>query len=178
MKEAITSIIVSVAIVVLVFLAARDIGTDVKDTVETAAQPTFTQTETQTNTQTETETQTETTETQTETAVFTTTQQSEKLGMCRISAYCGCPNCCGAWSTGGVIKGASGRELCEGTSCACNGFDFGTELLVDGVGTFIVHDRVACWVDDELGKTVDIYFDDHDSATDFGLKWADVEILK
>lgn len=171
MKEVITSIIASVSIVVLVFLAARDIGTDVTDTVETATQPTFTQTETQTNTQTETETQTET-------AVFTTTQQSEKLGTCRISAYCGCPDCCGAWSTDGVIRGASGCELCEGMSCACNGFDFGTELLVDGVGTFVVQDRVACWVDDELGKTVDIYFDDHDSAINFGLRWADVEILK
>lgn len=122
-------------------------------------------------------TTTKTTETTTTETTTTTSPAKVSLGECRISAYCGCPDCCGAWSTDGIIRGAAGCELCEGVSCACNGFDFGTELEVDGVGTFIVQDRLAEWVDCELGKTVDIYFDDHASALEFGLKWANVDII-
>lgn len=163
--------IASVLTIIGSFWAFDDYCDKLTAEMQTATETIVEQTTVATKSVNETE---RTTTTTTETPTTTTLPAKIDIGECRISAYCGCPNCCGAWAQDGVIRGASGFELCEGVSCACNGFEFGTVLYVDGIGEFIVQDRVAEWVDDELGKTVDIYFDDHDSAIEFGLKWANV----
>lgn len=103
--------------------------------------------------------------------------EPEYLGEFRITAYCSCEICCGKWAENrpdGIVYGASGEELVAGVSCA-SPLPFGTVLEVEGVGTYIVQDRTASWVVDKYGENlVDIYFDDHQAALEFGLQYHDV----
>ena len=49
---------------------------------------------------------------------------------------------------------------------------FGTEIELDGVGIVVVHDRTAQWIVDKHGQyIVDLYFNDHQKALDFGVKY-------
>lgn len=99
------------------------------------------------------------------------------LGEFRVTAYCSCEICCGQWAENrpnGIVYGASGEELVAGVSCA-SPLPFGTVLEVEGVGTYIVQDRTASWVVDKYGENiVDIYFDDHQAALEFGLQYRNV----
>ena len=99
------------------------------------------------------------------------------LGEFRVTAYCACEICCGQWAENrpnGIVYGASGEPLVAGVSCA-SPLPFGTVLEVEGVGTYIVQDRTASWVVDKYGENlVDIYFDDHQAALEFGLQYHDV----
>lgn len=99
------------------------------------------------------------------------------LGEFRVTAYCSCEICCGQWAENrpdGIVYGASGEELVAGVSCA-SPLPFGTVLEIEGVGTYIVQDRTASWVVDKYGENiVDIYFDDHQAALEFGLQYRNV----
>lgn len=99
------------------------------------------------------------------------------LGWYRITAYCACEKCCGEWAKnrpGGIVYGAAGIELKAGVSCAST-LPFGTVVEVEGLGEYIVQDRMASWVIDQFGENlIDIYFDDHESACNFGLQYRNV----
>lgn len=103
--------------------------------------------------------------------------EPEYLGEFRITAYCSCEICCGKWAENrpdGIVYGASGEELVAGVSCA-SPLPFGTVLEIEGVGTYIVQDRTSSWVVDKYGENlIDIYFDDHEAAREFGLQYHDV----
>ena len=44
-------------------------------------------------------------------------------------------------------------------------------MEVEGLGEYIVQDRPAQWVIDKYGENqIDIYFDNHEAASAFGLK--------
>lgn len=111
-------------------------------------------------------------------------------GLCRITAYCSCQQCCGEWANdrpvdedgNPIVYGASGKELTPGVSVACS-LPYGTEIMIDGLpGTYIVEDRTAEWVQDKYnGMTVDIYMDDHQACYDLlsGMpEWMDVYIVE
>lgn len=101
------------------------------------------------------------------------------LGEYRITAYCACEKCCGEWAKnrpGGIVVGAAGIELVAGVSCA-SPLPFGTIVEVEGLGTYIVQDRTASWVAEKYdNKVIDIYFDSHEAACEFGLKFANVYV--
>lgn len=101
------------------------------------------------------------------------------LGEYRITAYCACEKCCGEWAKnrpGGIVVGAAGIELVAGVSCA-SPLSFGTVVEVEGLGTYIVQDRTASWVAEKYdNKVIDIYFDSHEAACEFGLKFANVYV--
>lgn len=103
--------------------------------------------------------------------------EPEYLGEFRITAYCSCEICCGKWAENrpdGIVYGASGEELVAGVSCA-SPLPFGTVVEIEGVGTYIVQDRTSSWVVDKYGENlIDIYFDDHEAAREFGLQYHDV----
>lgn len=100
------------------------------------------------------------------------------LGTYRVTAYCACEICCGSYALNrpnGVVYGASGTELIPGLSCA-SPLPFGTTIEVEGLGQFEVQDRIAQWVIDEHGeKCVDIYFNSHKEAQEFGLRYLNVK---
>lgn len=99
------------------------------------------------------------------------------LGSFRVTAYCSCEKCCGEWAKNrpnGIVYGAAGVELKAGVSCASL-LPLGTVLEVEGLGEYIVQDRPAQWVIDKYGENqIDIYFDNHEAASAFGLKQLNV----
>lgn len=105
--------------------------------------------------------------------------EQKLLGNFRITAYCSCRKCCGKWADNrpnGIVYGAMGKELKAGVSVA-SPLPFGTKIHIDGLGDYVVQDRTADWVVEKYGEgIVDIYFDSHEEAKQFGLKHLDVYI--
>lgn len=95
----------------------------------------------------------------------------------RVTAYCACEICCGEWAKNrpdGIVYGAAGVPLEQGVSCA-SPLPFGTEVEIEGLGTYVVQDRIASWVVDKYGENlIDIYFSDHEAACAFGLQYLNV----
>ena len=102
------------------------------------------------------------------------------LGSYKITAFCPCAICCGEWAKNrqdGIVVGAHGIELVEGVSVAAP-FPKGTRLHIDGVGEYVVHDKPADWVLEENDhKLVDIYFNYHEDAVEFGAKHKNVYLV-
>lgn len=87
----------------------------------------------------------------------------------KITAYCGCRKCNGKWYG---LPTASGTDYEEGRTIAVDKHQIplGTHVWVNG------HEYVA----EDTGKhidwdCIDIYFDDHQEAKKFGIKYMNVE---
>ena len=89
-----------------------------------------------------------------------------------ITAYCSCAICCG--KTDGIT--ASGVKAIQGVTVAADTskLPFGTKIYIDGVGERIVQDRGGAI----KGNRIDLYFDSHQSALNFGRQTKKVTILK
>ena len=91
------------------------------------------------------------------------------LGTYKITAYCGCAKCCG--KTDGIT--ASGTHVKAGrTVAAPPELAFGTKLKING-HIYTVEDRGGAI----KGKRIDIYFDTHEEALQFGVKYYEVFIV-
>ncbi|MDD3020916.1 MAG: 3D domain-containing protein [Alphaproteobacteria bacterium] len=103
------------------------------------------------------------------------------LGTYRVTAYCSCEKCCGEWALNrpnGIVYGASGEELKQGVSVAST-LPFGSVIEIEGLGQYIVQDRIAQWVIDKYGENqVDVYFSDHGQAVQFGLQNLEVYLIQ
>ena len=97
-------------------------------------------------------------------------QDMTYIGTWTATAYCGCPECCGAYSSGYT---ASGTLATEGRTIACNALPIGTQVSVNG-HTYIVEDTGYTPYGDAW---IDIYFDSHDAALAFGVQQVDVYVL-
>ena len=87
-----------------------------------------------------------------------------------ITAYCHCAKCCG--KSDGIT--ASGVKAIEGITVAMNkSIPFGTKIYIDGVGERIVQDRGGAI----KGNRIDLYFDSHQEALNFGRQTKQVTIL-
>jgi 3D (Asp-Asp-Asp) domain-containing protein len=85
------------------------------------------------------------------------------LGTYKLTAYCSCSKCCG--KSDGIT--ASGTKATAGRTVAAKGIPFGTRLMINGE-TYIVEDR-------GVGSgVIDIYFDSHSEALNFGVQYAKV----
>lgn len=101
------------------------------------------------------------------------------------TAYCPCEKCCGKWAfnrPNGIVYGAGGYELIQGKSMA-SALPFGTVVRITGAdgynGEYICHDRPADWVIERChGKIVDIYFNSHAQAVEFGKRTVTVEFVE
>ena len=95
-------------------------------------------------------------------------------GTFRITAYCSCEKCCGKWASvnGGGIT-ASGTKVKEGRTIAvCKSqIPFGTEVYIEGMGTYIAEDTGSAIKE----NCIDVYFDSHEEAWNFGVKKLNVE---
>lgn len=85
------------------------------------------------------------------------------------TAYCSCAKCCGEWANkrpGGVVYTADGSVAQAGVTIAAdwNVFPAGTVLYIEGLGERIVQDRGGTI----NGYDVDVYYDDHNAALQFG----------
>lgn len=87
-----------------------------------------------------------------------------------ITAYCPCVQCCG--KNDGIT--ASGEKATEGITVAMDkSMPFGTKIYIDGVGERIVQDRGGAI----KGNRIDLYFDSHQEALNFGRQIIQVTIL-
>lgn len=97
---------------------------------------------------------------------------------CVLTAYCPCEKCCGKWALNrpdGVVYTASGEVAQEGVTVAADWdvYPAGTVLCIKGMGEYIVQD-VGGAVN---GNHIDIFFDSHEKAVNFGKQTAFVEVL-
>lgn len=99
-----------------------------------------------------------------------TTEQPKKTITMVVTAYCPCSKCCG--KSDGIT--ASGVKAKQGVTVAADTrfFPFGTKLEIDGK-IYTVQDRGGAI----KGNRIDLYFESHQSALNFGRQTRQVKIL-
>lgn len=97
--------------------------------------------------------------------------QMVDLGEFKITAYCPCTKCCGKWANGitstGVIAQAN-RTIAVDPKV----IPYGTTVMIDGK-EYIAEDCGGAI----KGNRIDIYFDTHQEALQWGVKYKGVEML-
>ena len=93
-------------------------------------------------------------------------QRNTYLGRFRLTGYCPCVQCCG--KSDGIT--ASGTKATAGRTVAMGGVPLGTKLLINGV-VYTVEDRGTSY------SHVDIFFNTHGEALQFGSRYADVYLV-
>lgn len=96
--------------------------------------------------------------------------EEETMYLMRTVAYCACEKCCG-WNTGITY---SGTLATQGRTVACNldKFPIGTKLMIDG-HEYIVEDTGSL-----SENMIDIYFESHEEALQYGSQWKAVEVIE
>ena len=88
----------------------------------------------------------------------------------KVTGYCACLKCCG--KTNGIT--ASGTQATAGrTIAASKQFSFGTKLLINGI-TYTVEDRGGAI----QGDKIDVYFNTHQEALQWGVKYLPVQVVE
>ena len=100
------------------------------------------------------------------------------LGEFKITAYCSCSKCCGKWAynrPNGIVYGASGNELIPNYSIAVdpNVIPYGTKVYFND-NEYVAHDCGGSI----KGNRIDLYFNSHDDALEWGVQYYDVQIIK
>jgi len=93
------------------------------------------------------------------------------------TAYCPCEKCCGKWAKNrpnGIVYTASGEVAREGVTIAAdwNVLPKGTKVEIKGIGFRVVQDRGGAI----QGNRIDIYFDSHQEALEFGVQEVQLRI--
>lgn len=94
--------------------------------------------------------------------------ENSYLGVFKVTAYCGCDICCGDWSDGITYTGTvatAGRTIAVDP----NIIPYGTEVTFNG-RTYIAEDCGGAI----KGNRIDLYFDNHHDALEFGIQYFDV----
>lgn len=105
----------------------------------------------------------------------------ECMGEYRLTAYCSCKKCCKQWAENRpldefgneIVYGASGAVLEAGKSIAVDPdvIPYGTTVIING------HEYIAQDCGGSIkGSCIDIYFDSHEEACNFGIQYAEVFI--
>ena len=92
----------------------------------------------------------------------------------RVTAYCPCPKCCGNYSDGIT---ACGHKISQGDRfvAADKRYPFGTELIIPGYKSskaVKVLDRGGVI----RGNRIDVFFNTHQEALEWGVRYLDVKI--
>ena len=97
-----------------------------------------------------------------------TTQSPIYLGRYKLTAYCSCVKCCGS----GGSRTATGTTPKQGRTIAVDPkvIPYGTSVYIEGYGTYIAEDTGGAI----KSNRIDVYFSDHTSALNFGVRYADV----
>ena len=99
------------------------------------------------------------------------TEREYELVTFNCTAYCPCSICCGQWANGIT---ASGSTATAGrTIAASKTYAFGTEIEINGI-VYVVEDRGGAI----KGNNIDIFFDTHAEALQFGRQQLEGKVLK
>lgn len=103
------------------------------------------------------------------------------LGEYRLTAYCGCSKCCGKWDENRpldengkpIVYTANMSIAKEGVTIAAdiNILPYGTKVIIDG-HEYIVQDKGGVI----NGNRIDIYFESHQDALNFGVQYKEIYI--
>ena len=101
------------------------------------------------------------------------------LGEFKLTAYCSCSKCCGKWANNRpkdengneIVYGSIVERLKEGYSIAVDPtvITYRTEVIING-NTYKAQDCGGAI----KGNRIDIYFNDHQEALNFGVQYAEV----
>lgn len=93
------------------------------------------------------------------------------LGRFKLTAYCNCSKCCGKWA-GGPTK--SGTMPKQGRTVAVDPkvISLGSKVIINGI-TYTAEDTGSSI----KNKRIDVYFDSHKEALNFGVKYADIYVV-
>ena len=100
------------------------------------------------------------------------------LGEFKLTAYCPCEKCCGKWAyerPNGVVYGSIGEELKEDYSIAVDPsvIPYRTEVVING-NMYKAQDCGGAI----KGNRIDVFFEDHNDALEFGVQYAEVFVKK
>lgn len=105
------------------------------------------------------------------------------LGNFKLTAYCSCAKCCGEWAYNRpideygneIVYGSTGTRLTAGISIAVDPdvIPYGSNVVING-RVYSAHDTGGAI----NGNRIDVYFDNHQDALNFGVQYADVYIVK
>lgn len=103
------------------------------------------------------------------------------LGTFKLTAYCSCQKCCGKYALNRpvdkygneIVYGSIGVRLKAGVSIAVDPkvIPYRTRVVING-HTYTAHDTGG----NIKGNRIDVYFDDHQEARNFGVQYAEVFI--
>lgn len=101
------------------------------------------------------------------------------MGEFRLTAYCACEKCCGKWALtrpldkdgNPIIYTASGMVAQQGVTVAADTsvLPFGTVIMIDG-HEYMVQDRGGVIKENRI----DIYFESHEEALQFGVQYKEI----
>jgi len=103
--------------------------------------------------------------------------KTKDRGVFRLTAYCPCPICCEEYAASPEGKtGSKETNVYQGTTIAADPsvLPYGTVVYIENVGIRFVADCGGAI----NKKEIDVYFTDHDTAWDFGVKHYNVWILQ
>lgn len=105
-----------------------------------------------------------------ETILIPCEEELQSLGTYQLTAYCSCVKCCGKSDgiTASGVRATAGRTVAVDSS-----IPFGTKLIING-HEYVAEDRGG----GIKGKRIDVYFDSHQEALNFGVKKAEVFIKR
>lgn len=98
---------------------------------------------------------------------YTSGQGTNYIGKFKLTAYCACSKCCGQWADANATT-ASGTSAVQGRTVACNSLPFGTRIVING-NVYVVEDCGGM-----ASNVIDVFFNSHQEALNFGVKYADV----
>ena len=109
------------------------------------------------------------TEQMTEIITEAPTSQVELLGTFKLTAYCDCEKCCG--KSDGIT--ATGTKATANRTIAVDKtiIPYGTVVIING-NEYVAEDTGGA----VTGNIIDIFFDDHEEALNFGVQYADVYV--
>ena len=108
--------------------------------------------------------------------------KKESLGEFKLTAYCSCEKCCGECALNrpkdengkDIVYGSTGTALVAGTSIAVDPsvIPYGSQVEING-HTYTAHDTGGAI----KGNRIDVYFDNHQDALNFGVQRAEVFLI-
>ena len=107
----------------------------------------------------------------------TETEQAYSLGTFKLTAYCACEKCCGKWADGITYSGTvatAGRTIAVDPDV----IPLGSTVLVhfdDEIGSHVfIAEDIGVGVNE---KKIDIFFDSHADALEFGVQSGEVFVV-
>ena len=119
---------------------------------------------------------------ETDEALVILENKKESLGEFKLTAYCSCEKCCGEWALNrpkdengkDIVYGSTGTILVAGTSIATDPsvIPYGSQVEING-HIYTAHDTGGAI----QGNRIDVYFDSHQDALNFGVQYAEVFLI-